>query len=687
MVGETMVRAAPLTDRRWLDTGVGRLVRVGIVAVPVVVLAVQGYRFRWVTDDGFIDFRVVEQLQAGNGPVFNAGERVEIFTSPLWLAVLTVADVVAPVRLEWLAVLLGIGLSVAGVVMAILGARLLVRGDVDDAVLVPVGVLAFGAIMPVWIFQTSGLENGLVFSWLGACLWVLARWADGVDGAVRPMGAGWGVLLGLGWLVRPELVVFSAVFLVLVLVAQRGAQGWRSRVGFGAAAVAIPVAYQVFRMGYFGMAVSNTAIAKEGTDLRWGRGWAYLRNFVDPYWLWLPLLAMVAGAYVPLVRALRARGRTVSSWVLLAFLGLGSFSGLYVVAVGGDYIHARLFLPAYFALCAPVAVVALAKRYAIAFAVLPWALAAGLVLRPPAEPVQVEDDDYVFVLPPPRRGLVTLEDYGWGEGGEQFSWFGDADYYYSTKGLGGGVWKSPDAPLRPDLPRPYVIGRAMGSLGYALGPDSRILDTLGLADAFTSHLATTSEPVGALTPLTTHWVAGHEKPLPTPWLAARVLREGAPFDDEDLPPPAPSGQLIPVTEGEELAEQIAWARAALACPEIPAAPGVDLGATHARPVPVQLGSCRRQHPHADPGRPENRVPPLLRRRHAPRGVGRDRGPRHRAMTSIGGHWTSRPRSTYSWPPGESVGQPAAAGSAARSLKFSESSRRRWPPPKLAWIVR
>ena len=29
--------------------------------------------------------------------------------------------------------------------------------------------------------------------------------------------------------------------------------------------------------------------------------------------------------------------------MLLAFLGLGSFSALYVVAVGGDYLHARLF--------------------------------------------------------------------------------------------------------------------------------------------------------------------------------------------------------------------------------------------------------------------------------------------------------------------------------------------------------
>ena len=229
------------------------------------------------------------------------------------------------------------------------------------------------------------------------------------------MRAGWGVLLGLGWLVRPELVVFSAAFLALVLLAQRRTQGWRSRVGFVAAAVAVPVAYQVFRMGYFGMVVANTGIAKEGTDLRWDRGWAYLQNFAGPYWLWVPLLAMVAGAYLPLVRALRAHGRAVSSWVVLVFLGLGTFSGLYVVAVGGDYLHARLFLPAYFALCAPVAVVALARRYAIALAVVPWALAAGLALRPPQGFIQLEGD-YVFVLGKPRRGLVTRDRLRLGRG-------------------------------------------------------------------------------------------------------------------------------------------------------------------------------------------------------------------------------------------------------------------------------
>ena len=43
-----------------------------------------GWTRRWMSDDGLIVLRTVRNILAGNGPVFNAGERVEANTSTLW---------------------------------------------------------------------------------------------------------------------------------------------------------------------------------------------------------------------------------------------------------------------------------------------------------------------------------------------------------------------------------------------------------------------------------------------------------------------------------------------------------------------------------------------------------------------------------------------------------------------------
>ena len=44
-----------------------------LALVPVLILVVVGWELRWVNEDGFIYFRVVDNLLAGDGPVFNAG--------------------------------------------------------------------------------------------------------------------------------------------------------------------------------------------------------------------------------------------------------------------------------------------------------------------------------------------------------------------------------------------------------------------------------------------------------------------------------------------------------------------------------------------------------------------------------------------------------------------------------------
>jgi hypothetical protein len=63
------------------------------LTVPVALLAIAGWRRRWVTEDAFINFRIVAVTRHGRQPfAFNSGERVEAGTSPLWLATLVALD-------------------------------------------------------------------------------------------------------------------------------------------------------------------------------------------------------------------------------------------------------------------------------------------------------------------------------------------------------------------------------------------------------------------------------------------------------------------------------------------------------------------------------------------------------------------------------------------------------------------
>jgi arabinofuranosyltransferase len=511
-----------------------RLLRWSLLAAPVLILAERAWARRSMSDDGFINLRVVSQIVNGNGPVFNIGERAEASTSPLWIYMLSAGDILTPVRLEWIAVLLGIALSLAGVAFAIVGARALVRDRQADELLVPVGALVLVAVAPVWNFSSTGLEGGLGFAWLGASLWTLARWTRD-DGPLRPAFA---VLLGIGPLIRPEFGLYSALFLLVVLVGRRHDDSWGDRGRLLVWALALPVAYQVFRMGFYGSLVPNPALAKEASSSRWGDGWEFLRETVAPYALWVPLVLLAFGAYAPLVRDLRADRRTKPLLVAGAFAAGGILQTLYTVRVGGDFMHARLLLPSLFALVAPVAVVPLRRRYAVSLLVIPWVIAGLFFLRASV------DDDGAFGTT--RQNTVTLDDF---------------DFYLRSQPAfeaGGVYYQTEKLPADPvDGRRLEVATYGVGILGYAVGPDTYVLDLLGLGDPFTSHLE-----------LPRRGLIGHEKPLPPPWIAARLTKPGADLTADDFPFPFAfgTGPIDDPRDSFEQRERVA--RAALHCPDL-----------------------------------------------------------------------------------------------------------------------
>ena len=346
------------------------------VAVVSALWAWGAWQRRWIADDGLIVLRTVRNLLAGNGPVFNAGERVESNTSTAWTYLVYLGSVIGgPLRLEYVALALALFFSVAGVVLAMLGTARLWAPALQHhrALLVPAGILVYIAVPPARDFATSGLENGLVTAWLGLLWWMMVRWSQSrSDG--RAFTAALAFVAGLSVLVRPELALIGGLTLAMMLIAARDG---RTRGLIVAAGAALPVGYQIFRMGYYGLLVPQTALAKDASGSKWDQGFVYLANFAGPYALWIPAVLLVAlvtalasvrrGRWhtasqqrLPVGQRLAERLRTPGA-VVACMLVSGVLQALYWIRQGGDFMHGRVLLTPLFCLLLPIAVIPLPR--------------------------------------------------------------------------------------------------------------------------------------------------------------------------------------------------------------------------------------------------------------------------------------------------------------------------------------
>jgi arabinofuranosyltransferase len=466
--------------------------------LPALMIAIGGWQHRWMDEDAFINLRVVDQIFAGHGPVFNAGERVESATSTLWLLVLVIARLIfgAFASMEWITLFASLGAAVAAFAVAGKATRLLHRGE--DGLVIPVGLILVAAVAVVWDFSTSGLEMGLVWLWLAGSWYVLvaAARSEPIDGRRR---LGFGVLLGLAPLVRPDLTLMMLCFGVawFALVRPR-------RIGFDLAAIlTLPVAYQIFRMGYYASLVPSTALAKDAGGLHVSQGWAYAKDFIGPYRLWLTaILVVVTIVY----RTLANRDRRIAI-VTAAMLAAGLVHALYITAIGGDYMHGRLLLPAFFALALPASI-AMNRRAVVvvginAFAAV-WAIVSVVAFRPPPLPkgfVLAQVSDWRAVS---GAHVDPIDVNPFGLNGKQAA----VAYDRGVR----GYFKITDNQPRPGLD-PNTLVLTLGSIGvpaYDAGRRVFVVDIGGLA-----------EPLAARTTDVPGRPAGHRKQIDDAWYDAR----------------------------------------------------------------------------------------------------------------------------------------------------------------------
>ncbi|MBF4997972.1 hypothetical protein IRT45_12515 [Nocardia sp. BSTN01] len=368
--------------------------------VTVVLFGIGAWQRRWIADDGLIVLRTVRNLLAGNGPVFNAGERVETNTSAAWTYVIWFFSWVSDARLEYVSLFVALTLSLLAVVFAMVGSARLWRPFTGTAptLLLPAGALVYIAVPPARDYATSGLENCLVIFWLGVLWWLLLRWSQDEKPRLAPLLVA-GFWAGLCWVVRPEMTVIGGLALLMLFFAPVPRIRLRPvliRALLVAVGGAVPVGYQIWRMGYYGLPYPNTAVAKEAGGAKWGQGLKYLWDLIGPYYLWIPLLILVVVVAV-LLRGRRRRtsGATAAAdagrWVRLRrwlrspaavvtlMVGGGLLLVLFNMRVGGDFMHGRMLLPQLFCLLLPVSVLPVRLPVGERSGWLRWSFALPLI--------------------------------------------------------------------------------------------------------------------------------------------------------------------------------------------------------------------------------------------------------------------------------------------------------------------
>ena len=289
-----------------------------LAVLAIVFFAVIVVRTAWISDDAYITFRTLDNFANGYGLTWNAGERVQAFTHPLWALILSSLHAYTN-DFYFTTILFSIALSLATSGIVAFG----IARSRAGAFLAVVTLALSRSFVD---YSTSGLENPLTHVLLALFFLILFR----CELDLRALG--WlSVIAALATLNRMDTLLF---FLPALAAAGMLLRTWKAlgTVALGFAPFAL---WEVFSLVYYGFLFPNTAYAKLYTGLGRGeligQGLRYLLDACDQD----PITLVVLGVALLTPLALR-------SWRAAALAGGIGLTLLYVVWIGGDFMSGRV---------------------------------------------------------------------------------------------------------------------------------------------------------------------------------------------------------------------------------------------------------------------------------------------------------------------------------------------------------
>lgn len=215
-----------------------------LLAVALIVCVVWAVAW-WpnTIDDSYIFYRYAGNLAHGHGAVYNPGERVEGYSSPLWLGVLALATRLGA---DPEPVSKGIGLAFGFAGLLVLGLALIRSGARPG--LAGAAALVIAAFPTAHLYLVSGLETPAFCAAL-----VIAACAGAVHEGPRRLPVIIPATIAVAWL-RPEGVAMAVILTIGWMRRLRGRERWILPAWVAGGIVAL----LAMRFAYYGSWLPNT---------------------------------------------------------------------------------------------------------------------------------------------------------------------------------------------------------------------------------------------------------------------------------------------------------------------------------------------------------------------------------------------------------------------------------------------
>ncbi len=445
-----------------------------VVWISFAVYALTVIRTAWVADDAFITFRTVDNFVNGFGLTWNISERVQAYSNPLWMFLMSALYFVTR-EVFFTSLLLSIAVSLVAV-------GVLIRRLSSSHTAALVGLFLLINSKAFVDYSTSGLENPLTHLILALFLAIYLR---ARSGEARLLFLS--LIAALGAINRMDSILLFLPCLALV------AWSIRNTRALGAVVIGfIPfVLWELFSLLYYGFLFPNTAYAKLNTGiavaeiLRQGVYYLFDSATVDP----LTPLTLAMGIVLPLVKKDVQRS-PIAAGVLLYVA--------YVVWIGGDFMSGRFLSAPFFA---PVALIILDNPF------------RGRMLAAASA--------VIFVLGLASHSHPLLSSYSSPEPHSANGISDERPASYETAGLLRALAAEPGIEFpnhdwaigaRQTRPASNQYGAAVwgniGFTGFFVGPNIHVIDPRALSDPLLARLPAFEDP---------NWGIGHFR---------RVIPEG-----------------------------------------------------------------------------------------------------------------------------------------------------------------